>query len=373
MQSFDATLMMMLLVLLLIPTLGVIMALTPYLMRRGEVFTVTVPTAAQNDPFIRQLKRRYAAIVGSVTIVFTLIGLVAAAARSEQGLMFAMIVGTLVLCACGYGLMLRYRSRMRAYKREQGWKAEAQESVAVVNEQPVPRAISFKWNLLYIPIILVTLAVGIIGYPYMPDMVPMHASFDGTVNRWEPKSPGVVAFPVIMQVFIAACIMFSHWTILRSKKWAEPGAPATSALAYGLFARAQSIFLVATGVLIVACLGLAFELSSLGVITLGQAAIILLVAIIPTVVGSVVLSVVYGQAGSRVFKRMAGSEQLLADDDEHWKLGVFYYNPDDASLFLPERFGIGWTFNLARPAVWALLVAGVLVTIAFMVAVMLLV
>ena len=94
---------------------------------------------------------------------------------------------------------------------------------------------------------------------------------------------------------------------------------------------------------------------------------------VPVVVGSIVLGVVYGQAGSRVFRRMQGSERLLADDDEHWKLGIFYCNPDDASLFLPERFGIGWTFNLARPAVWALLASGLLVTVAFIVAVMVLV
>ena len=67
---------------------------------------------------------------------------------------------------------------------------------------------------------------------------------------------------------------------------------------------------------------------------------------------------------------LACSERLLADDDEHWKLGVFYYNPDDASLFLPERFGIGWTMNWARPAVWAIMFAGLVLTVAFVAAVM---
>ena len=44
---------------------------------------------------------------------------------------------------------------------------------------------------------------------------------------------------------------------------------------------------------------------------------------------------------------------MPADDDDHWKLGIFYVNRDDASLFLPERFGVGWTLNLGRPAAWA--------------------
>ena len=373
MPGYDPVAMMLLLVALLIPAAGILMALTPYLMRRGEVFAVTVPTAAQNDPFVKGLKRRYASIVGAATAAFTAAGIAFALTGNERGIIVVMAGGTIVLCAGGYALMLRYRAKMQAYKRAQGWTAEVREAVAMVGEQSEPRAVSLKWSLLYVPVILVTAAIGIIGYPSMPDMIPLHMGIDGTVNRWEPKSPGIMAFPVIMQAFIAACMVFSHWTILKSKKWAEPGAPATSALAYGLFARAQSIFLVVAGVLLTACIGLTFELSALNVISLGQAAVAIMVAVVPIVVGSIVLSVVYGQAGSRVFRRMQGSERLLADDDEHWKLGIFYYNPDDASLFLPERFGIGWTFNLARPAVWALLVGGLAVTVAFMAAVMVLV
>lgn len=98
--------------------------------------------------------------------------------------------------------------------------------------------------------------------------------------------------------------------------------------------------------------------------------IIIVVLCIPIVVGSIALSVVYGQAGSRVFKRMQGDVPLLADD-EHWKLGLFYVNRDDASLFLPERFGIGWTMNFARPAAWAIILGGMALTAAFVVALVL--
>lgn len=77
------------------------------------------------------------------------------------------------------------------------------------------------------------------------------------------------------------------------------------------------------------------------------------------------LSLVYGQAGSRVFKRMQEDGDLLVDDDVRWKLGVFYFNRDDASLFLPERFGFGWTMNLARPAAWAFILGGAAITAGF--------
>ena len=350
----------------IIPVVGFLVAATPFLMRRGEVFAVTVPTAAAKDPYLQRLKHRFAAIVAIATILFTAAGAASAVAVNEQSLLIVLVVSTLVLCVGSYALMLRYRAKTRAYKKQQGWKAEAQESVASIGAGLAPKAISLKWNLIYIPVIALTLAVGVAGYPYLPDMVPMHTDLAGNVNSWTPKGPGVVLFPVAVQMFMGACFVFSHWSITRSKKALSPEAPAASAWAYGMFARAQSVFLMLVGLLLTLAIGVTFELSALSVISLQQAAVIMVGACVPILIGSVVLSVVYGQSGSRVFKGLAASATMAADDDEHWKLGVFYWNPQDASLFLPERFGIGWTMNWARPAAWAIVVGGIVFTAVFM-------
>ncbi len=41
--------------------------------------------------------------------------------------------------------------------------------------------------------------------------------------------------------------------------------------------------------------------------------------------------------------------------DSRWKLGLFYYNPDDPALFVEKRFGIGYDLNFGRPAAWLVL------------------
>jgi uncharacterized membrane protein len=41
--------------------------------------------------------------------------------------------------------------------------------------------------------------------------------------------------------------------------------------------------------------------------------------------------------------------------DEGWK-AVFYSNPDDPALFVPKRYGIGYTLNFANPWSWAVVV-----------------
>lgn len=355
----------------LVPLTGIMTIVTPFLMRRGEVFAVTVPDTAAHDPYLRRLKRCYALIMSALTAVLTAVGAFGAF-TGDAGLALAVLcVGMLLLCVGSYGLMLYFRAKVQSYKKEQGWQASARESVAVVGDAPVPRAVSLKWNLLYLPVIAVTLAIGAVGYAQMPDLIPQHMNFQGEVTEYMEKTPFTILVPALIVAFVAACMAFAHWTILRSKRPSNPSAPATSALAYGMFARAQSILLVAGG-LALSLLGPVMELSFIGVIGLEQAGVFVVALALVIVVGSIVISLVYGQGGSRVFSRMAAFERLLADDDEHWKLGVFYYNPDDASLFLPERFGIGWTMNWARPAVWAIMLAGLVLTVAFVVVVMML-
>ncbi len=41
---------------------------------------------------------------------------------------------------------------------------------------------------------------------------------------------------------------------------------------------------------------------------------------------------------------------------DRWQ-GLFYANPEDPRLLVPKRYGLGWTFNFARPMAWLLLVA----------------
>jgi uncharacterized membrane protein len=88
--------------------------------------------------------------------------------------------------------------------------------------------------------------------------------------------------------------------------------------------------------------------------------LILALSLLPV---SLYISMRYGQGGSRL---SADSDSLtgtpLGDrtPDDCWKLGQFYFNPDDAAVWVEKRAGIGYTLNFARPLSWLWLL-GVLV------------
>jgi len=256
--------------------------------------------------------------------------------------------------------------KVRAHKASEGWEAEVQETTAVVSDMQIPRPVSLGWNLLYVPIICVTLAVGWFGYHAMPEQIPMQLGFDGQISTMVEKSALVIWIPVAIQVFLGLCFFSSHWIITRSKHLSDPTAPAASAFAYGMFAHAQSLYLVVGGLALAASM-VTLPLTFIGIMSLMQATVFILLAALILIAGAMILGVVYGQGGARIFTRMQESRVLLADEDEHWKLGVFYFNHDDPSWFLPARFGIGWTCNFARPIVWVMIIGLVLLSLAFVV------
>lgn len=359
---------------LVVPLTGVLAALTPYLMPRRECFAVTVPDDAAADPYLRRMKRAYLLVMLAITAVATVACAAALAIDPEHAFVAALVVAELVLCIGGYGLMLYFRAKVQRYKKERGWEAEGRRSAGFVGDEPFPKPLPLSWDLLYVPVILITLAIGVVGYPAMPDKVPLHMDLTGKVTEWADKSSGIVAFPVLFVVFIAVCLTVAHWAILRSKKGSDPAVPAASAWAYGMFARAQSVMLVCVGVL-VSLLGPVIQLTFLGVLSMAQALVPIGVVVAVVLVASIAVSLVYGQNGSRLLARVGADGRggvMPRDNDRYWKGGIFYVNPDDPALFLPERFGIGWTINLGRPAAWAFMVGFALVIAGFIAASLLL-
>lgn len=376
------TLMVFLIAIVLLS--GAILAATPWFMKKNECFAVTIPESAQADVRFLAFRKRYAAAVLAVTLICAValgavsnvvLGKMSSAtdAASLNAILAAAIVAaaTIPLIA-SFALMLHYRKRVKAIKREEGWKAERDEAVAFIGFEEAPAPPSLAWNVVYVPIVLITLALGLAFYPSTPDLVPTHIDFAGNVNQWTPKGPALIAFPLLVEVFMAACFIFSHWMTIRSKKDVDPARPAISAYAYGAFARAECILLLVGGSVLTAVLGIVMILMMTEFLSMLVTMVLIIVATLVFVGATIAFSVVYGQSGSRLVKRLEENGDIIADNDEHWKAGIFYWNKGDASLILPKRFGVGWTMNWARPAAWVIVGGITLASIAFVAACVLL-
>ena len=344
---------------------GIIVAITPYIMPPTECFTVTVPPSAKQDPRVKALFRTHTIIVS----VLTVIGMAAMALLLPQAddvsATAVMFFSTLAPVLASFAFMLYARKQVQALKQAEGWAATESRSAAFVSDDSIPQPIPLAWELLHVVVVAALVGFALLAYDRLPDQIPMHAGWDGTVNSYADKTIGTVMFPAMIAAFMGITLALAHWMILRSKRPIDPAAPATSALAYGEFARAQSIGLLVGGLVLDVTIGVSFFLSSAGIIPLGMAGAITTVGALIFAGIMVFVSVRYGQAGSRAAAEMRTTDGISRDDDAFWKLGVFYFNPDDPSFSVPKRFGSGWTINCANPKAWALIAGIILISVAF--------
>ncbi|NOY76490.1 MAG: hypothetical protein GXO76_01340 [Calditrichaeota bacterium] len=58
---------------------------------------------------------------------------------------------------------------------------------------------------------------------------------------------------------------------------------------------------------------------------------------------------------------MGEKKDLKEKESGHYFL-IFYWNPKDKRLFVPKRYGIGWTVNFANPFSILMFVAILIIT-----------
>ena len=338
--------------ILMVALVGALLAATPYLMPPTECFTVTVPPSAKRDSRVRTLYRSY--VVG--IIVSTLIGIAAVAlllpGASDMAAGVVIGAATLIPLVASFVLMMRARARMQALKQAEGWTAAGARSAALVSNDDIPQPLPLAWELLHLIVVAILAAFVMTNYDRLPEQIPMHANLGGSATSFATKTPVTALFPILEAAFMGIVFTFCHWGILRSKKPVDPAAPATSAYAYGRFAQVQSIIMLGGGLALNASMGTAFVLSWLGIVSLASASILVVGIGLVFVVAEVVVSLRMGQSGGRTAAELRTSDGVARDDDRFYKLGIFYVNHDDPSVWVPKRFGVGWTLNYGQPMAW---------------------
>ena len=350
---------------------GLTLTMTPWLMPKTECFTVTVPHGARNEEPLRGLLRSYTCWMVAITALCVLawpatLALTTVDVTTRSGefvLTLLLFVTTFAPIIASFVLMLSYRARVKAVKQERGWTAE-HAAAAFVGTEDFPKPLSLAWNLLYLPLIGGLAAFTLSHYDQFPSQIPMNIDLAGNVTSSVPKSPLTVLFPTFFVAFMGAIFTLVHWGTIHSKKPVDPAAPVSSALAYATFARVQSILMVVGGLLISGLTAGLILASSLGAISMVYAAVITMVGTLVFVALVTIISLVMGQSGARLFPDTTATG-MSRDDDEHWLLGTIYCNRNDPSIFVPKRFGVGWTINIANPWTWLIVALFIAVTVLF--------
>jgi len=259
------------------------------------------------------------------------------------------LTGTAVLLLVALILYLQVHSKARNLVTP---TAEGQAEIAVASlEIRSTKEAGFAKLALAICTVtgLVAVAYAVVAYFEMPRMVPTMADSDVMHEK------SIITFIIIPLFNLVFSPFFALIAVLAvgAKRSMRGGAGGHSKEAQdafrvawtklvSVFALLFCAFLTLLSVQIVR-IGLSEIDSTSAVISGGVGAGVVVVA---SATGVIWLMKRYGQGGAlretgSVEERLTGS---LADNS-HWLMGLFYYNADDPSMMIENRFGFGYSFN----------------------------
>jgi len=328
---------------------GVLFAAVVALRPPGLPLSVRVPQSHANDPVVLTAVRRFRwglALIWVITAALT-VGLAAAAQSALAIALPVLLYAALSLVV----LVLSRRTIIRA-KRQGDWFAGVPVRMSAQLTPPAPHHAPVLWPALALIVLAVAAAIDAAVYPTLPNPIPVHYALSGQADGWAPLSVWSVFGLLIIGAFVAVLlaalsIVAARYNVrTESEDTAEQAALRTQ-VQRGMLSSllAQLSFVVALGIA-------GIDLSRRLLPGVNWIVAVCSVALVVLIMVVVISNVAWGRrqlvAANRRDPR--NSRPDAVDDDEHWKGGLLYWNRDDPAVVVPRRFGLGWTFNLGRPA-----------------------
>lgn len=333
--------------------LGWIFARLPRWSRPGLAFAVSVAPGFPDSETGRAILARYRREVGLATAVVV----AAALALLAGGARLAQWTHSLLLPQVGGFTWVYLRARRATLPhavRHEEEAAPGSQARVTLPGGPIGQAGPFA--LLAAAAAWIASRMG-----GLPDSVPVHYGLDLQADAWAPPTWPTLLGPLLVGAAICAALLLMSRAMTRRTR---PPADEAQAERLALMLR------VLLGVnYLTACLFVGLGVAMLhGGEELDPAVVGLLIAGPELVALGLVVWLLarFGRLQAR-----SGGGEVLGDrtEDRFWKAGLVYYNPDDPTLFVEKRFGIGYTMNMARPASWGLL--GAIVGLPLLVALLL--
>jgi uncharacterized membrane protein len=335
---------------------ALVISITPYINARMVLFGIFVPEEARDDKKVSQLRMRYVITVWLITIVMALIAvIVRQTINIEDSKLFLTLIALQIVMIPF--LLLRFRAAALRLKQEQNWQIKPNPKRVASLHFPRDKAtINNVWYFIHLLIVVICLILAALQWDSIPQTLVTHYGIDGVADGFSEKSLVSVFQLNFVQLVILLVFIFANVSIRISKQSLDPSNPGQSLVKQLRFRKIMSLFLWGLSLIVVIFMGLIqgsilYEWSSKVMIT---AAIALPIALIAS---TIILTVYLSR------KNLIQETDPSHQEDNYWKAGLFYYNPEDPALWVTKRSGLGWTTNFAHPLSWVFIVAILLIPI----------
>lgn len=352
-------------------SIGLLMGITPYINRRDIPFGVSIPVTDKTKEVVNAQKKSYLFINLGIAIIINIGIFLYGQFKpniSEEKLVYLCIVSLFIMLGISLVSYVLKHNELKKYKQTLSLEMKQTKKIVV--------DLSFRDEKLIFPtsylvginlaFVLVTVLLTVFNYQNIPDKLVTQWDFNMNPTTITEKTWGSVMMIPAMQVFITIVMAISNQAYLSAKQQIDGKNPTASSTKSKKFRRQSSLLNLVISIL-TQLLFVAIQLVTVFERFSPKVVMILSLVFTILIIGLVLwFSLYYGQSGDRLKTIEINEEEapkgniVTGDDDENWKLGMFYFNKQDPSFWVEKRMGVGMTFNLAKWQSWAFLI-GVIV------------
>ncbi|MCC5911075.1 MAG: DUF1648 domain-containing protein [Clostridiaceae bacterium] len=323
----------------------------PNFTKKTLLFGIVIPEEVSKNEEVIKLEKIYKRNYGlSAVLVSVVINIISIKTQNVHLLSWGIMILILIMTA-NY---VYVHNKAKLLKKEKGWTIDKKQVVVVNTSHHHKQSyLSPHWFWIPISIMLFTFVFTMIQYPHLPEEIPIRFDYSGEAIGYSTKSFFSGFGLPLTQLGITILFYFIYRMIKGVKPSIQASRPKVSLQQNQIAKYYWAIYLL--GTLVVLQLHFSYiQLNVLQVIN-PAAPVNLLIhafAIAIPMLGAILVAVKTGQSGSRIkveLSEEADTNVIDREDDRFWKWGMFYYNPEDPSLMIEKRFGIGWTINCGRP------------------------
>lgn len=333
----------------------ILQVLTLNLTRKNVYLGVRIPEENRGDQELKALGREF--VIANYIIGLPLIVLLTLLIYALKYLMIylASVFGFLIVI---FMIYYHFNKKVRILKEKNNWLHTKKQEVIIdtifSKEKSRKSLPSSWWFIIPIIIIIINIIINMNYYSFLPDRVPTHWDFNGEINGYQSKSLMLIYEMPLFSMFMTGIMFISFKSIGWAKQELSGKKPEESKERNRIFRRVWSIYFIISTIAI----NLLFTLGNLEIMQVihlnSNASMIFILGFsLIFIISSVIISVKVGQGGSKL-KFDSGEKQSSIcnrDDDKYWLLAnTIFYNPEDPSVFVEKRFGIGWTVNAGTTA-----------------------
>lgn len=325
--------------------LYIIIFFTQSLSGKRQFYGVSLNSDYFDKKEFKYLDKKFKHLITIGFIIFSLITIISI--YQFKAYEFASIFPILGFCIYQFIVFIYTHNRVKTLKQNLLAKVsdlELKETKIIldtdfINEKnKIIKKYSIYYLIPYLIIVLSSIYV-ISQYNSIPNKIPTHWGPTGVPDAYAQKSILSVFSSIFMSLGMGIIIYISSIQSLKSRAKLNPEnitESKNSHLYYlNKFAIAFLILNISCEILLVTILIATINGGNINIYIMWPDTIVVVIA-------SIYLTYLYYKSPNK----SKNAVYSVDDNDSNWILGTFYNNPNDPSLFVQKRFGVGWTINI---------------------------